>query len=137
MEEVEKTINEKYPRLAVYNDNTSCVDIANKWSCFIDYPINCLEEEVFPYITIYSYCYWDSVVNGLEFREGIRKICEALGATEWWYVEESSLDYIDDLSTKEFEEKLRLAPKIGHFSQPRYFPNSENHIFKDSAIDVN
>lgn len=134
--EVGKLLNEKYPGFAAVCESSGGVDINNEWSSFIDYPTNYLEDEEFPYLAIYSYCYWDSVINGLEFRTGIKKICEALGATEWWYVEESSLDYIDDLSTDEFENKLTMAPNIEQFDQPRYFPSSGNHIFKDSAHDI-
>lgn len=133
-EDLVMRINERLPNTARIDDYD--VKLSGKWAGFLTQVDNCYEVPCFPYLSFYFWCYWDTVLENMDFRRYVMALCEALGTDEWWYVEETSIDLYDELSAEEFENVLTSSIGIENFETPRFFPNSEHHFFKDSSIRV-
>lgn len=131
-------INGVMPGVLERGDDDDSADFgqACPWAGYLQRPSNCDVDPDFPYMWMMFYCYWDTVLGRLRFRQTVKELCEAAGAREWWYVEEESLDMYDDMSTAEFVKALSESAGIEHFAIPRYFPNDRSHIFMDSALKV-
>lgn len=127
-------INEYFPNTASSSDD--CINIDGKWTGFLTHLDIYNEDPRFPYWNFYFWCYWDSVLKNMDFRRYVMTLCEALGADEWWYIEETSIDLYDELSTKEYEDILASSICIDNFETPSFFPNSKHHFFKDSSQRV-
>lgn len=136
-EDVIRLINAAMPNIAKTDDEGDVIDLECKWVSYMHRLYNIADTPDFPYWNIFLWCYWDEVLNGMELRCFVKGICEALGADKWWYIEETSMDAFDDMTTEDFEVELEKAVGIEDFSQPRYFPNSAHHLFMDSSIKVN
>lgn len=126
-------INAKISGMAEYDEEVGSCDINCYWPCYIIYPSF---YSYFAYAEMSFQAYWNDVLNGIELRQLIKTVCEALGANEWWYIEETSMDFIYDLNKNEFEELILKAPDIENFETPTYFPASKNHFFHDSSQQV-
>ena len=129
-------INDLFPGMAEINSEGD-IDLHAQWPGYITTPSNCYEDSTFPYKCIFFWCYWDSILKSTEFRKYLNKLCNIFGATEWWYIEEESIDFVDDLNTEEFEKILKESFGIEKFEMPHYFPESKHYFFKDSSDRVN
>lgn len=125
------------PGIVEENEEGDQININGPWLGYIISPLDYDLNVCFPYWSIFFWTYWDSVLNGVNFRKHVQSICEAAGTTQWWYIEEDSVDSFLELTPDEFEAELKKAPLIENFSVPSYFPKSRHHIFKDSSEQVN
>lgn len=136
IEEMVKRINARFPEEAKIGDETDYADLNGKWSGYISRPYNSDNHPDFPYWRFYFWEYWNTILSCKEFRCYVMELCQTLGATEWWYIEEESEDLYEELSAEDFEKVLTDAVGIENFERPRYFPNSQHHFFKDSVLRV-
>ncbi len=127
-------INERFPNTASISDD--CINLDGKWPGFLTQSDNYNNVPCFPYWSFYFWCYWDAVLENMDFRRYVMTLCELLGADEWWYIEEASIDLYDELSTGEYENILENSIGIENFEIPSFFPNGEHHFFKDSSQRV-
>lgn len=134
LEEMVRRINARFPETAKVSDGD--IDLNGKYAGYITRPNNCDGYPDFPYWCFYFWLYWDKVLNGMDFRQYVADLCNALGTNEWWYIEEESTDLYDDLNTEEYERVLAISVGIENFKTPHYFPNSVHHFFKDSTLRV-
>ncbi len=127
-------INERFPNTASVIDDF--INLDGKWTGLLTQQDNYNDDPGFPYWSFYFWCYWDSVLENMDFRRYVMVLCEALGTDEWWYIEETSMDLYYELSTKEYENILASSLGIENFETPRFFPDSKHHFFKDSSLRV-
>lgn len=129
-----RKINERFPGTARISDDG--IDIDDRWTGRLTQPSNRYEHPGFPYWNFYFYCYWDAISESADFRCYVMTLCEALGAAEWWYIEEESTDLYDELDSAEYEDVLAESVGIERFEVPTYFPAGECHFFRDSSLRV-
>lgn len=127
-------INARFPNTAKVDDDSISFD--GDWPGYLTIANNYYIDAEFPYWNFFFWSYWDDIFNGCRFRHYVMELCEALGASEWWYIEENSIDLYEELDITAYEKILAEAVDIEDFNTPRYFPASEHHLFKDSARRV-
>lgn len=138
LDEIVRLVNTTMPDTFTYTRGEPSADLGSNspWPGYMLRTPDWDDRTDYPYLWINFCCYWDTVLSDLRFREFVRQICESLGATQWWYIEENSIDLYDEMPLDEFQHQLTLSPGIETFSLPRYFPSGPHHIYLDTSQRV-
>lgn len=127
-------INVKHAGMAAVRNGV--IDLHGPWPGYIDEAYNLGLNSFSPLYCFFFWCYWNDVLVNLNFRQYVMSVCDTLGVSEWWYIEENSIDLYVEMPAEELEAALASAIGIEDFDTPTYFPASSHHLFHDSSQKV-